>query len=58
MKKIDKNNISKIVGNNLLLDEYMSKHTTFGIGGKVCCYIMPKTIEQLKDILEFIERCI
>ena len=53
MNTIDKNNIIEIVEGNLFLDENMSKHTTFGIGGKVSCYIMPKTIKHLKEVLKY-----
>ena len=53
MNIIDRNNIVEIVEGNLFLDENMSKHTTFGIGGKVSCYIMPKTIKHLKEVLKY-----
>ena len=42
-----------MVEGNLLLNESMSKHTTFGIGGKTDCYIMPKTTNQLKKVLKY-----
>jgi len=53
MNKIDTENIATIVDGNLMLNELMSKHTTFGIGGKVDCYIMPKTLNQLKEVLKY-----
>ena len=53
MNRMNIKNISSIVDGNLLLNESMSKHTTFGIGGNVDCYIMPKTLEQLKEILQY-----
>ena len=53
MNKIDTKNIAAIVDGNLMLNELMSKHTTFGIGGKVDCYIMPKTLNQLKEVLKY-----
>ena len=42
--------LRQLVKGTLLENEPMSKHTTFGIGGNVDCYIMPKTLEQLKEV--------
>ena len=53
MNKIDIKNISALAHGNLLLNESMGKHTTFGIGGEVTCYIMPKTLKELKKILQY-----
>ena len=53
MNKIDIKNISTLAHGNLLLNESMGKHTTFGIGGEVTCYIMPKTLKELKKILQY-----
>lgn len=30
------------------LDEPMSRHTTYGIGGPADCFVMPQTVEELK----------
>ena len=47
MNKLDIKNINNLANGNLLLNESMTKHTTFGIGGNADCYIMPKTKEEL-----------
>ena len=36
---------------NILVDEPMSKHTTFRTGGNADFYITPETIEELEQIL-------
>ncbi len=53
MNQSDIDNIRSMIQDNLLLDEPMHKHTTFGIGGNASCYIMPKTIHDLKQILKY-----
>ena len=37
---------------NILIDEPMSKHTTFRTGGNADIYITPETIEELEQILK------
>lgn len=32
---------------SVLIDEPMSKHTTFQIGGPADCFVMPSTVEEL-----------
>tara|TARA_Y100000996_G_C22474949_1_gene623706 strand:- start:63 stop:983 length:921 start_codon:yes stop_codon:yes gene_type:complete len=51
MTQINAYNIKSIIKSKLLFNEPMHKHTTFGIGGNVACYIMPQTINELKNIL-------
>ena len=41
---------------NIYVDELMSKHTSFKIGGPAECFIKIKTIEQLKDILKYAQK--
>ena len=53
MNELDIKNITALTHGNLLLNENMSNHTTFGIGGEVTCYIMPKTLKELKKILQY-----
>ena len=53
MNNIDLKNITSMVNGKVLLNESMSKHTTFGIGGKTKCYIMPKSTNELKEILKY-----
>ena len=31
---------------SVLIDEPMSKHTTFQIGGPADCFVMPSTVEE------------
>ena len=38
---------------NIYINEPMSKHTSFKIGGPAECFIKIKTIEQLRNILEY-----
>lgn len=37
--------------NQIKLNEPMSRHTTFGIGGPADCFLIPETLEQLKVIV-------
>ena len=37
----------KLIGSNYLINESMSKHTTFGIGGPVDILILPKDNSQI-----------
>lgn len=41
---------------NIYVNEPMSKHTSFKIGGPAECFIKIKTIEQLKDILKYAQK--
>ncbi len=45
--------ISKMIKGICLVNEPMSKHTTYGIGGPAMCYVKPKNKEELKKILLF-----
>ena len=53
MKSLDVKYIKSIVQESLLIDESMTKHTTFGVGGKVSCYFMPKDMMELKKIIKY-----
>ena len=53
MNKLDIEYIKSIVPQSLLIDESMYKHTTFGVGGKVPCYFMPKNIIELKKVIKY-----
>ena len=37
---------------NILVDELMSKHTTFKTGGKADYFVTPESVEEIKKILE------
>ena len=41
---------------NIYINEPMSKHTSFKIGGPAECFIKIKTIEKLKDILKYAQK--
>lgn len=42
---------SNVLGDHQIkLNEPMSRHTTFGIGGPADCFLVPETLEQLKVI--------
>ena len=45
--------ITNMISGTCLINELMSKHTTYGIGGPVSYYIRPKDKEELINILLF-----
>ena len=47
------NKLKKIVKGNLLENEPMSKHTSYGIGGPASAYITPYDREDLAQVLQF-----
>ena len=46
----------KTICNNTFIDYNMKKNTSFGIGGNVKCLVYPETKEELKDVLNYINR--
>lgn len=40
-----------VSGENLLIDEIMSRHTTFRTGGPASLFLRPKNIEEVREIL-------
>ena len=52
IKKIQK----LIPKENIYINEPMSKHTSFKIGGPAECFIKAQNIEQLKNILEYAKK--
>lgn len=42
---------------NVLLNEPMSKHTTFRIGGNADYFVTPKNIEDVFAVLEYVKQC-
>ncbi|MDO5520599.1 MAG: UDP-N-acetylmuramate dehydrogenase [bacterium] len=53
MKELIYNKLLQIVGaENLLVDEPMSKHTTFRIGGPADYFAMPETKEQVVELVK------
>ena len=58
MKKLDNENIlldlRKIISEeNIKINEPMSKHTSFKIGGPAEFYVIAKTIEDIQNVVEF-----
>jgi len=51
LKKVLLNKIQNIAPDRVLINEPMSKHTTFGIGGPAACFIYPER-EHLKQLLK------
>ena len=45
--------IENIPEENIFINEPMSKHTTFKVGGPADIFIKAKTVEQIKSVLEF-----
>ena len=45
--------LRRIVEGPMLIDELMSKHTSYGIGGPAKAYITPKNKFDLANILQF-----
>ena len=55
--KIDIKKIQKLIPKeNIYINEPMSKHTSFKIGGPAECFIKAQNIEQLKNILEYAKK--
>lgn len=49
--------ISRIVGDqNVFVDEPMSAHTTFRVGGPAECLAMPRTVEQVCDVVQLVRQ--
>ena len=48
---LNPNNLKDFCKGEVFLDERMSKHTSYGIGGKVKAYIRPNSKEELKKII-------
>ena len=49
--------LSEALGNEYVrLDELMSKHTTFKIGGKADIFVTPQNITSLKDVIDICNR--
>ena len=56
MNKIHKNYLNSKLSSKILFNELMSKHNTFGIGGKVNCFIYPNDKNELSMILKFTQK--
>ncbi len=54
MKKNILNKLVDIAQDRVYINEPLSKHTTFGIGGPAACFIYPER-EELAKILEIVK---
>lgn len=55
MEEVYKNIIEKIDKNRVYINEPMSKHTTFKVGGKADLFIKIETLEELKYVLNIVK---
>ena len=53
MKDADINHMINLLSHPPLLNEPMTKHTTFGIGGNVACYVYPNSQSELCELLSY-----
>ena len=53
MNKTDIHKINSIISNEILVNESMKLHTTFGIGGNVSCYVYPENKNELSILLAY-----
>ena len=42
--------------NQIKVNEPMSKHTTFGIGGIADCFVQPETVSQLQQVVKILKK--
>ncbi len=56
MNKTHENYLNSKLSSKILFNELMSKHNTFGIGGKVNCFIYPNDKNELSMILKFTQK--
>ena len=45
-----------VSADNLLINEPMSRHTTFRTGGPACLFLRPENQDQLKKVMDFVRR--
>ena len=53
MKDAELNHMMNLLSHPPLLNEPMTKHTTFGIGGNVTCYVYPSSQRELCELLSY-----
>lgn len=55
MKQISIEQLDKVIEKkDILLDESMKNHTTFCVGGKAACFLMPRSEEQLIRVMQIL----
>jgi UDP-N-acetylmuramate dehydrogenase len=51
------NHMCKITGkDNISVDEPMDKHTTFRVGGKADYYVVPHTMEEVRELIQLLKQ--
>ena len=53
---VDKNILKNQFSGEILFDEKMSNHTSYGVGGRVNAYIRPKNKAELTDIIKLVHK--
>ena len=53
---IDKNILKNQFSGEILFNEKMSNHTSYGVGGRVNAYIRPKNKAELTDIIKLVHK--
>ena len=53
---IDRNILKNKFAGEILFDEKMSNHTSYGVGGRVNAYIRPKNKPELIQIIKLIHK--
>ena len=53
---IDRNVLKNKFSGEILFDEKMSNHTSYGVGGRVNAYIRPKDKQELIQIIKLIHK--
>jgi UDP-N-acetylmuramate dehydrogenase len=51
-----KNDLNSLGISDILIDEPMNKHTTFKVGGPADIFVVPKNLEQLILLIEYIKK--
>lgn len=55
-KSIDIQRVKQVFRGRILLDEPLSQHTSFRIGGPADYYVFPRDLEDLNSLLDFCQR--
>jgi UDP-N-acetylmuramate dehydrogenase len=53
---VDLNELKKMITGNIMENELMANHTSYGIGGPALAFIEPKSIKELQMIKSFAEK--
>ena len=56
MEKLMKQLINIVGADNVLVDEPMSAHTTFRVGGPADCLVMPRSVDEVASVVRLVRR--